>query len=60
MPNVAYDLVCDALSRIVSRRAAENMVSDALRGARLTVADVRPDQMKGLLKSVVLDRRAHV
>ena len=56
MPNVAYDLVCDALSRIVSRRAAENMVSDALRGARLTVADVRPDQMKGLLKSVVFAR----
>ena len=56
MPNAVYDIVCDALSRIVSHRAAENIVSDALRGAKLSPLDVRPEQMQSLLKSVVFAR----
>ncbi len=56
MSNPAYNTVCDALSRIVSRRAAENIVTDALRGAKLTVQDVRPEQMQSLLKSVIFAR----
>ncbi len=56
MPNAAYDLVCDALSRIVSRRAAENMVSDALRAAKLSPQNVRPAEMQALLKGVVFVR----
>ncbi|MEY4529993.1 MAG: hypothetical protein RLZZ156_714 [Deinococcota bacterium] len=56
MPNAVYDIVCDALSRIVSHRAAENIVSDALRGAKLSPLDVRPEQMQSLLKSEVFRR----
>jgi hypothetical protein len=56
MANQTYNLVCDALSRIVSRRAAENIVSDALRSAKVSPQDVRPDQMQSLLKSVVFAR----
>jgi hypothetical protein len=56
MPNAVYDIVCDALSRIVSHRAAENIVSDALRGAKLSIDDVRPEQMQALLKSEVFRR----
>jgi hypothetical protein len=56
MANQTYNLVCDALSRIVSRKAAENIVSDALRSAKITPQDVRPEQMQTLLKSVVFAR----
>jgi hypothetical protein len=56
MANQTYNLVCEALSRIVSRKAAENIVSDALRSAKLTPQDVRPEQMQALLKSVVFAR----
>jgi predicted regulator of Ras-like GTPase activity (Roadblock/LC7/MglB family) len=56
MPNAVYDIVCDALSRIVSHRAAENIVTDALRGAKLSALDVRPEQMQALLKSEVFRR----
>ncbi|MFN3266941.1 MAG: hypothetical protein ACK41E_08890 [Deinococcales bacterium] len=56
MANQTYDLVCEALSRIISRKAAENIVSDALRGAKLSLQDVRPEQMQTLLKSVIFAR----
>ncbi len=56
MPNAVFDIVCDALSRIVSHRAAENIVSDALRGAKLSPLEVRPEQMQALLKSEVFRR----
>jgi hypothetical protein len=56
MANQTYNLVCEALSRIVSRKAAENIVSDALRSAKLSPQDVRPEQMQSLLKSVVFAR----
>ncbi len=56
MPNAVYDVVCDALSRIVSRRAAENIVREALRGGRMTPEQVTAEQMQSLLKSVVFVR----
>ncbi len=56
MANEVYNIVCDALSRIVSHRAAENIVSDALRAAKLAPQTVRPEQMQALLKSVVFHR----
>ena len=56
MANEVYNIVCDALSRLVSHRAAENIVSDALRGAKLSPQTVRPEQMQALLKSVVFAR----
>jgi hypothetical protein len=56
MANQTYNLVCEALSRIVSRKAAENIVSDALRSAKISPLDVRPEQMQSLLKSVVFAR----
>jgi hypothetical protein len=56
MANQTYNLVCDALSRIVSRKAAENIVSDALRSAKIAPQDVRPEQMQALLKNVVFAR----
>jgi predicted regulator of Ras-like GTPase activity (Roadblock/LC7/MglB family) len=56
MSNPAYNIVCDALSRIVSRRAAENIVTDALRGAKLTAQNVRPEQMQLLLKNTIFVR----
>jgi hypothetical protein len=56
MANQTYNLVCEALSRIVSRKAAENIVSDALRNAKISPQEVRPEQMQSVLKSVVFAR----
>jgi predicted regulator of Ras-like GTPase activity (Roadblock/LC7/MglB family) len=52
MPNPVYLTVCDALSNIVSRRAAENIVADALRGT-----GTNPDQVTALEMQVLLRGR---
>jgi predicted regulator of Ras-like GTPase activity (Roadblock/LC7/MglB family) len=52
MPNRVYLTVCDALSNIVSRRAAENIVADALRGT-----GTNPDQVSALEMQVLLRGR---
>jgi hypothetical protein len=56
MGNSVYNTVCDALSRIVSRRAAENIVSEALRGAKTDAHRVTAKEMQALLKSAVFAR----
>ncbi len=56
MANSVYNTVCDALSRIVSRRAAENIVSEALRGAKTDANRVTAKEMQALLKSAVFAR----
>jgi hypothetical protein len=56
MANAVYNTVCDALSRIVSRRAAENIVKEALKSARTTPQRVTAKEMQGLLKNVVFAR----
>ncbi len=56
MANAVYDVVCDALSRIVSRRAAENIVREALRTTQATPESVSLIEMQILLKSSVFAR----
>jgi predicted regulator of Ras-like GTPase activity (Roadblock/LC7/MglB family) len=56
MPNRVYSTVCDALSNIVSRRAAENIVGDALRKAGTTPEEVTPLEMQVLLRGTVFAR----
>ena len=56
MANAVYNTVCDALSRIVSRRAAENIVKEALKSARTTPQRVTAKEMQALLKNVVFAR----
>jgi hypothetical protein len=56
MANSVYNTVCEALSRIVSRRAAENIVREALRGAKTDPNRVTAEQMGSLLKSAVFAR----
>ena len=56
MPNRVYLTVCDALSSIVSRRAAENIVADALRTAGTNADKVTASQMQNLLRSTVFAR----
>jgi hypothetical protein len=56
MANTVYDVVCDALSRIVSRRAAENIVREALRTTQATPESVSLIEMQILLKSSVFAR----
>jgi hypothetical protein len=58
--NSVYNTVCDALSRIVSRRAAENIVREALKGANTDPNRVTADQMQVLLKSAVFARLQQV
>jgi predicted regulator of Ras-like GTPase activity (Roadblock/LC7/MglB family) len=56
MPNRVYLTVCDALSSIVSRRAAENIVADALRTAGTNADKVTASEMQNLLRSTVFAR----
>lgn len=56
MPNRVYLTVCDALSSIVSRRAAENIVADALRSAGTNADKVTASEMQNLLRSTVFAR----
>jgi hypothetical protein len=56
MPNRVYLTVCDALSSIVSRRAAENIVADALRAAGTNADKVTASEMQNLLRSTVFAR----
>jgi hypothetical protein len=56
MANSVYNTVCEALSRIVSRRAAENIVREALRGAKTDPNRVTAEEMQALLKSAVFAR----
>jgi hypothetical protein len=56
MANNVYNTVCEALSRIVSRRAAENIVREALRGAKTDPNRVTAEEMQTLLKSAVFAR----
>ena len=56
MANSVYLTVCDALSHIVSRRAAENIVRDALRVGRTNPDQVTPREMQDLLKGQVFAR----
>ena len=56
MPNRVYSTVCDALSNIISRRAAENIVADALRKAGMTPDDVSALEMQVLLRGTVFSR----
>lgn len=56
MPNRVYATVCDALSNIISRRAAENIVADALRKAGTTPDEVTALEMQVLLRGMVFAR----
>jgi predicted regulator of Ras-like GTPase activity (Roadblock/LC7/MglB family) len=56
MPNHVYLTVCDALSNIVSRRAAENIVADALRGTGTNPDKVSALEMQVLLRGRVFAR----
>jgi hypothetical protein len=56
MANSVYLAVCDALSHIVSRRAAENIVRDALRTARTDPDAVTAREMQDMLKGQVFAR----
>lgn len=56
MVNSVYALVCEALSGLVSRRAAESMVRDALRSAGTSVDRVTAREMRDVLKGPVLSR----
>ena len=56
MANSVYNTVCDALSGIVSRRAAENIVREALTTAKTDPDRVTAGEMQSLLKSAVFAR----
>lgn len=56
MANSVYNTVCDALSGLVSRRAAENIVREALMDANTDPDRVTAAQMQALLKSAVFAR----
>jgi hypothetical protein len=56
MANSVYLVVCDALSHIVSRRAAENIVRDALRTIKSDPDAVTPREMQDMLKGQVFAR----
>ena len=56
MANSVYNTVCDALSGIVSRRAAENIVREALLSAKTDPERVTASEMQSLLKSAVFAR----
>lgn len=56
MANRVYNTVCDALSGIVSRRAAENIVREALLSAKTDPNRVTASEMQSLLKSAVFAR----
>ena len=56
MANSVYNTVCDALSGIVSRRAAENIVREALHSAKTDPDRVTAAEMQSLLKSAVFAR----
>ena len=56
MANSVYNTVCDALSGIVSRRAAENIVREALTTAKTDPERVTAGEMQALLKSAVFAR----
>ncbi len=56
MANSVYNTVCDALSGIVSRRAAENIVREALKNAKTDPNRVTALEMQSLLKSAVFAR----
>jgi len=56
MANRIYNTVCDAFTRFVSRRAAENLLTDALRTIGAAPDTVTVGQMEALLKGVVFRR----
>jgi hypothetical protein len=56
MANNVYLTVCDALSLIVSRRAAENIVRDALALAQMDVDQVTVHEMQDLLRGRIFAR----
>lgn len=56
MVNSVYALVCEALSGLISRRAAENVVRDALRSAGKSVDRVTAREMQELLKGRIFER----
>ena len=56
MANSVYLAVCDALSHIVSRRAAENIVRDALRTIKSDPDAVTAREMQEMLKGQVFAR----
>jgi hypothetical protein len=56
MANSVYLAVCDALSHIVSRRAAENIVRDALRTIKSDPDAVTAREMQDMLKGQVFAR----
>jgi hypothetical protein len=56
MANSVYLVVCDALSHIVSRRAAENIVRDALRTIKSDPDAVSAREMQEMLKGQVFAR----
>ena len=56
MANSVYLAVCDALSHIVSRRAAENIVRDALRSIKSDPDAVTAREMQEMLKGQVFAR----
>jgi hypothetical protein len=56
MANSVYLVVCDALSHIVSRRAAENIVRDALRTIKSDPDAVTAREMQDMLKGQVFAR----
>lgn len=55
LPSV-YDTVCDALSALISQRAAENIVHEALRSASLSPERVTAPQMQELLRGAIFSR----
>jgi hypothetical protein len=56
MANNVYLTVCDALSLIVSRRAAENIVRDALALAQMDIDQVTVHEMQDLLRGRIFAR----
>ena len=56
MVTSVYALVCEALSGLISRRAAENVVRDAVRSAGTSVDRVTAREMQDLLKGRIFGR----
>jgi predicted regulator of Ras-like GTPase activity (Roadblock/LC7/MglB family) len=52
----AYETACDSLARLVSRRAAEELLGDALRRAGRVPALATPDDVRAALSERVLAR----
>lgn len=56
MANTVYLTVCDTLSQIVSRRAAENIVQEALLSAGTDPQEVSIHQMQDVLRGKIFSR----